>query len=95
MNANEVMKDSINQLAEGLEGADESKQKGFKGAVSVILEKVKNEDSTEFIPYAITKSYETFNHAEDLKDEEADSNDILFAEGEYEAYEGFLGNFNT
>jgi|SRR5690625_795548 len=94
MERNQIMKDVINHLKNRLDGADGSKQDGFKKRVSEIEEMVNRNDSTEFIPFANKEAFATYNHAEDLKDEGARTEDILYAEGEYKAYEAFLEKFN-
>src|SRR5690625_7483637 len=94
MERNQIMKDVINHLKNRLDGADGSKQDGFKKRVSEIEEMVNRNDSTEFMPFANKEAFATYNHAEDLKDEGARTEDILYAEGEYKAYEAFLEKFN-
>lgn len=90
MNANEAMIQSANKLkVEGI--GIEAKADGFNQTATLIREMVKIKDSLELIPFAISQTYTTYNHAEDLKEE---GKAYAHEEGVYEAWQEFVSDFS-
>lgn len=92
MNSNEAVQKAIKSLRE-IEIAEDSKREGFESIISALYELSDSQNSINLVSYATKESYRTYNHAEDLKEDGAEQEDILYAEGEYEAFESFLSEF--
>lgn len=96
MNANDVMVEALDKTIKEMKKGNDNYINGFNQAVNFLRRLMESgTDSSILIPIANKKSYETFNHVEDLKDDGMDASVVDIALGLYEAFENFLTNFKV